>query len=555
MKRPLVFIVAALSAVAGPAPLLSQEPPHAHGAEGHRLGSVDFPNSGAPAAQESFLRGVALLHSFEYTDAAEAFREAQRVDPAFALPFWGEALTNTQLLWGVDDPDAAREALGRLAASPADRLALAGTELERAFGAAVEAFFANGETAARARAFADSLRGLAARDPAPEAAAFASLAIQMALAEGAYPEPERATLREEAIALADRVFRANPDHPGAAHYLIHAYDDPELAPRGLEAARAYASIAPDAEHALHMPSHIFLQVGLWDDTAASNERAWAASRAWVTRRGASGADHDFHSLQWLQYAYLQQGRHAMAAALVDSARAVLAGVDLRESSYPDAVYVVPRLEFALAAETGDWGAWDPPTVPEQSPAASMRERFFTLNARYQRGAGAAMRGEARGADEAARGFREAVTALPAGAPGTGSLEVTAMQLEALAAGARGDHAGMLAGLEATARASDALPPPIGPPSSLPTHELLGEALLDAGRPAEAAAAFERALELRPNRSTALLGLARARGAAGDMAGAVSAYQKLYANWGSADPDLEALPEVRSGAGLICGNDC
>jgi predicted Zn-dependent protease len=130
-----------------------------------------------------------------------------------------------------------------------------------------------------------------------------------------------------------------------------------------------------------------------------------------------------------------------------------------------------------------------------------------------------------------------------------------MQLEALAAGARSDHAGMLAGLEATARASDALPPPIGPPSSLPTHELLGKALLEAGRPAEAAAAFERALELRPNRSTALLGLARARGAAGDMAGAVSAYQELNANWGGADPGLEALPEVRSGAGLICTNDC
>ena len=548
MKRPLVFIVAVLSAVAGPAPLLSQEPPHAHGAEGHRLGSVDFPNSGAPAAQESFLRGVAFLHSFEYTDAAEAFREAQRLDPRFALAFWGEALTNTQLLWGVDDPDAAREALGRLAASPADRLALAGTALERAFGAAVEAFFANGETAARARAFADSLRGLAARDTTPEAAAFASLAIQMALAEGAYPEAERTSLREEAIALADRVFRANPDHPGAAHYLIHAYDNPELAPRGLEAARAYASIAPDAEHALHMPSHIFLQVGLWDDTAASNKRAWAASRAWVARRGASGTDHDFHSLQWLQYAYLQQGRHALAAALVDSARAVLAGVDLGEGSYPDAVYVVARLEFALAAETGDWDAWNPAPVPEPAPGGSVRERFFTLNATYQRGAGAAMRGAASGAEEAARAFRKAVAALPAGAPGARGLEVTAMQLEALAAGARGDHARMLAGLEAAARASDSLPPPIGPPSSLPTHELLGEALLEAGRPAEAAAAYKRALELRPNRSTALLGLARARSAAGDLAGSTSAYRELLVNWEGADPDLEALPEVKIGAG-------
>ena len=546
-------VAAALSVFATPASLRSQEPPHAHGEEGHRLGTVDFPNSGAAAAQEPFRRGIAFLHSFEYPDAAEAVREAQEADPEFALAFWGEALTNTQLLWGVDDPEEARAALGRLAPSPEERLALAGTELERAFGAAVEAFYANDETATRARAFADSLRGLAAREPDPEAAAFASLAIQMALAEGAYPEEERTSLREEAIALADRVFRANPDHPGAAHYLIHAYDDPELAPRGLDAARAYASIAPDAEHALHMPSHIFLQVGLWDDTAASNERAWAASRAWVERREASGADHDFHSLQWLQYAYLQQGRYGMAAALVDSARSVLAGVDLGESSYPDAVHVVPRLEFALAAETGNWEAWHPPVAYETSPEASVRARFFALNAEYQRGAVSAMRGDAAAAEEAARAFRAAAAALPAGAPGAGSLEPVAMQLEALAAGARGDRAGMLTGLEAAARAADALPPPIGPPSTLPTHELLGEALLEAGRAAEAAAAYERALALRPNRSTALLGLARARAAAGDLAGATAAYQDLYANWHAADQDLEALPEVKSGAGEICGN--
>jgi tetratricopeptide (TPR) repeat protein len=546
--RALPLIVAALSVVAAPSALLSQEPSHAHGGEGHRLGTVDFPNSGAPAAQESFLRGIAFLHSFEYTDAAEAFREAQAVDPDFALAFWGEALTNTQLLWGVDDPDAARQALGRLAASPEDRLALAGTEFERAFGAAVEAFFAEDETTTRARAFADSLRGLAARDPAPEAAAFASLAIQMALAEGAYPQAERTSLREEAIALADRVFRANPDHPGAAHYLIHAYDDPELAPRGLEAARAYASIAPDAEHALHMPSHIFLQVGLWDDTASSNERAWAASRAWVARRGASGADHDFHSLQWLQYAYLQQGRHDMAAALVDSARSVLAGVELESGSYPDAVYIVPRLEFALAAETGNWTAWNPPAAPEPASGGSARQRFFALNAMYQRGAGSAMRGDAAAAEEAARAVRQVAEELPDGAPGAGSVELAAMQLEALAAGARGDHEAMLAGLEAAARASDALPPPVGPPSSLPTQELLGNALLEAGRPAEAVVAFERALELRPNRSTTLLGLARARSATGDLAGAAAAYRELHANWHAADPALEALPEVRSEAG-------
>lgn len=543
--RRIRFIVPAALLLGIPAGLRSQEPGHGHGPEAHVLGTVAFPNSGADAAQESFLRGIALLHSFEYPDAVDAFREAQAEDPTFAAAYWGEALTSTQLLWGVDDPENARAALARLGSTAAARLALAGTPLERSFGAAVEAFFADAESTTRARAFADSLRSLAARDPEPEAAAFASLAIQMALAEGAYPREEEVALREEAIALADRVFRAHPDHPGAAHYLIHAYDDPELAPRGLQAARAYASIAPDAEHALHMPSHIFLQVGLWDDTAASNERAWAASRAWVARRGASGADHDFHSLQWLQYAYLQQGRYAMAAALVDSARTVLAGEDLAESAYPDAVYVVPRLEFALAAETGNWEAWDPSEPPATPPGDSDRARFFALNATYQRGAGAAMRGEAAAAEEAARAFRDAEASLPEGSP-PGSVALAARQLEALAAGARGDRVAMLAGLQEAAGVAQALPPPVGPPSMLPTEELLGDALLEAGRPAEAAAAYEKSLALRPNRSAALRGLARARAAAGDEAGAAAAYDELAANWRAADPGLEAGTRGRAG---------
>jgi tetratricopeptide (TPR) repeat protein len=526
-----------------PAALHAQEGAHAHAGEAHRLGTVTFPNSGAAAAQAPFLRGIALLHSFEYPDAAEAFREAQRADPAFALAYWGEALTHSQLLWGVDDAAGAREALTRLAPTPEARLERAGSPRERAYGAAVEALYAEGEVDRRARAFADSLRALAAREHDDhEAAAFASIAIQMALIEGAYPPDARTAMGEEAIALADRVFRANPNHPGAAHYLIHAYDDPVLAPKGLDAARAYASIAPDAEHALHMPSHIFLQIGLWDDTAQSNEKAWAASRAWVERRGGPATELDFHSLQWLQYAYLQQGRYRMAATLVDSARAVLAGTDLSVGSYPDAKHVIARLEFALAAETGRWEDWKPAEVtadtPEADPAMASRARFFARSAAYQRAAGAAMRGDAAVAKAVASAFRED------GDPGSGA-GFAAIQLEALAAGARGDTAAMLAGLAEAAAAEDLLPP-YGPPSSLPSHELLGRALLEGGRPAEAAAAFERALARRPNRSSALVGLARARAAAGDSAGAAAAYGELLANWEDADPDLAPLAEAHSG---------
>jgi tetratricopeptide (TPR) repeat protein len=526
------------------APLRAQEPAHDAQGHAHTLGTVDFPNSGAPAAQEPFLRAIALLHSFEYTDAAEAFREAQAADPDFALAYWGEALTNTQLLWGVDDTTAARAALMRLAPTPKARLARAPTERERAYGAAVEAFFAEAETAVRARAFADSLKSLAARAPDDhEAAAFASIAIQMAAAAGTYGPEERNAAREEAVALADRVFHANPDHPGAAHYLIHGYDDPVLAPRGLEAARAYAEIAPDAEHALHMPSHIFVQVGQWADAARSNERAWAASRAWVAERGVAATELDFHSLEWLQYAYLQLGRHASAAALVDSAHVALAGADLAAVTYPDARYVVPRLEFALAANSGDWAAWPVAPPVEEGASPSVRARAFAMTAVYQRAAGAAKKGDPALAEAAAPRIRKEL----AGTPQSRWADFAAQQLEALAAEARGNHAVAIERLTRAAAAEAELPA-VGPPAYLPTHELLGAALLAAHRPGEAADAFEAALARRPNRSPALLGLARARAALEDETEARNAYRKLMENWVDADPDLPALEEARRGAG-------
>src|SRR5437867_326035 len=406
---------------------------------GTTLGTVVFPNSGSAAAQPAFLRGMALLHSFTYDEAAESFEEAEKIDPSFALPYWFEAFTNSHLLWGEDDPAAARRVLAKLGSTAAARLAKARTDRERNYGAAIEAFYAETTLAVRERAFADSMRHLAARHPRDlEAAAFASLALQMASARGAE--------REEAITLAERVFRGSPNHPGGAHYLIHATDAPTLAARGLAAARAYAKIAADAEHALHMPSHIFVQLGLWDDAVASNERAWIASRAWVKRRGLSGAEADFHDLQWLQYAYLQQGRYAAA----DSAPA---------------------------------------------GAGSLLSRLW------------------------------------------------ARELPAVSALKRGDRTRAIALLREGAAIEDSLAF-YGPPPSLMAHELLGSALLDAGEPSEAVAAYESSLKLTPNRSAALLGLARARAAMADSTGATAIYKKLLTNWHAADEGVPGRAEAQ-----------
>jgi tetratricopeptide (TPR) repeat protein len=378
--RLLISFAAALSFSAS----LPAQERHVHGNTG-ALGSVAFPNSGNPAAQSSFLRGLALLHSFEYEEAAEAFREAQRADPRFAMAFWGEALTYIHPLWGEDDATSARNVLAKLGRSIDARLAKAATSCERAYGAAVEALFADGTLPARLRGFADGMRRVAAAYPNdPEAAAFTSLALMAVGTYGELPSKDRSTVQDDAVTYAERVFKENPQHPGGAHYLIHATDDPARAARGLEAARRYAEIAPAAEHALHMPSHIFVQLGLWRDLIASNESAWAASRAEVAARKLTNADLSFHSLEWLQYGYLQTGRYRASRETIDTARQVLNGVEFSHAPHVDARYAVARLEFQHAAITGEWSGEIcklAPTLPQGG--RSPREQSFEAVAWYQ----------------------------------------------------------------------------------------------------------------------------------------------------------------------------
>jgi len=440
------MVVAALVALVAVRSVRGQHEDHRAAQQGSgalALGTVNFPNSGSAAAQNSFLRGVALLHSFEYTDAAESFREAEAKDSKFPLPFWFEAFTNSHLLWGEDDPSAARSVLARLAPTSVARLALARTDRERAYGSAIEAFYADTTLDVRSHAFADSMRHLAARYPKDlEAAAFASLAVQMADARGAN--------REEAIVLAERVVRDSPNHPGAVHYLIHATDAPAYAARGLAAARAYAKVAPQSEHAQHMPSHIFLQLGLWDEAVASDERAWKASRDWVKRRGASGADLDFHNLQWLQYVYLQQGRYALARSIMDTARAVLAGVDLSAPEHADAQYVIGTLAYQYGAETGDWTPMlGTAVVASNGTPASHRAFMFAMTEQYQRGYIAAAKGDTISGAQVAKRFRDSA---PPNVPTYGA--VGAREMEAAIVMRRGDQDRAIALLQEAATMED-----------------------------------------------------------------------------------------------------
>ena len=504
------------------------------------LSPVRFPSSGAPAAQPAFLRGVTALHNFQYEDAVDAFREAQRIDRDFAMAYWGEAMACNQTLWLNQDADQARAILLRLAPTPEARAAKAKTRREQAYLRAVEILFGNGERAARERAYAAEMRTLARSYPDDaEAQSFFALSLMGLTArspalfrEGGDDQHQHAlvgsAIQQEAAAILQRVLARNPDHPGALHYLIHDYDDPAHARLALPAARAYAKVAPESSHALHMPAHIFLQLGMWDDAAASDEASFRASDAWVKRKGLPIGMRDYHSLSWLLYESLQQGRFQKARETLDLMKpAVQATGEPRFKALLSdmrARYVVETRSFEELANARD---------------------FDTSGELFAIGMSAARRGDPRLVEMAL-----AELARRAGSRETGNrqTDVAVMERElaallALATGRKGDA--VLRMQEAVALDRD-LPPPLGPPRPLkPAPELFGEVLLELGRPGEAAAEFDRALARWPNRSLSLLGRARAAAALGDLESARRHYRRLLANWRNADAGLPELKEARS----------
>ncbi|HVR10980.1 MAG TPA: hypothetical protein VMW75_23255, partial [Thermoanaerobaculia bacterium] len=312
------------------------------------LGEIRFPTSGAPAAQPDFERGVLLLHSFEYDDAAAAFREAERRDPGFAMAYWGEAMTHNHPLWHQQDLAAARAALERLAPTPEARRAKAPSAREKAWLGAVETLYGDGDKASRDGRYAAAMQRLAGDDRDDlEAASFYALALL-----GTCEAGREVPVYMRAAAVAEEVFARNPRHPGAVHYLIHSYDDPVHAPLGLRAARVYARIAPAAAHALHMPSHIFLALGMWDEVAASNEASWAASEERRRRLRLPLEERGYHALSWLAYAYLQQGRLRDARRLL----AEMAADAAASGGSPRTREHLALMQAGYRMESRDWRA-------------------------------------------------------------------------------------------------------------------------------------------------------------------------------------------------------
>jgi tetratricopeptide (TPR) repeat protein len=508
LRRTRTVVSAALAGVLATAPASAQE---------RRLGSIDFPNSGAPAAQHAFIQGVLLLHSFEFEDAATEFRAAQKADPSFALAYWGEAMSYNHPLWQEQDGDAARKALARYAPTPEARATRTPTERERGYLEAVDALYGPGDKTERDRRYMEAMRRLSDAFPDDlEARAFYALSI-LGTRDGVR---DFATYMR-AAAVAQTVFDANPMHPGAAHYLIHSFDDPVHAPLGLKAARAYSKIAPDAAHAQHMTSHIFVALGMWDDVVAANVRARDVQNARLAELGRA-PNVCGHYTSWLHYGWLMQGRPLEAAK---GMQACLERV--RAGARPDEIAYFVDMRARHVLDTQEWDLADrfAADLPEGSSALHAYD-FVTAYAAVKRG----------DRERAARLLAEMTSMRESSGDDQPRARIREMEIQALLDTEDGEGEQAVALLRDAAALEETLPFEFGPPASLePPHELLGEVLLEEGRAADAVAAFRRALELTPGRTLALMGLSIAAGEAGDDDLAADADARLRAVWRSAEP--------------------
>lgn len=509
-------------------------------AEEPSVGTLVFPNSGSAAAQKAFLHGLAQLHNFEYEDAARAFQEAEKIDPDFAMAYWGEAMTKNHPVWMQQDLDAARAALIRLAPTAEGRRAKAKTPRESAYVGSLDVLYGEGTKEDRDRAYSEAMGLLSEKFPEdPDAAAFYALSLL-----GTAHEGRDIPTYMKAAGILEPLFYRYPEHPGIAHYLIHSCDDPVHASLALPAARAYSKIAPDAGHAQHMCSHIFLALGMWDDVVSANETAIAVVRRSREARGLPEAGCGHYPL-WLEYGYLQQGRFRDAERVLAGCAAQIA----RGSTAAHEGHLDPdRSGEGSYAEMWTFrvlagGAAEPPAFPAEIDLG--RFASARLTAAYARGLDAAIRRRPADARAALGAFDDARRAMEKELRDEGKamdvkrLDVMRLELEGavdLGEG-KGDEGFRL--LRQAADLEESLPVPFGPPFvEKPSHELLGEALLSVGRPAEAAKAFERALARAPLRTRSLLGLARAEGRIGETDKSRRTYAALHAIEHRAD----ALPD-------------
>ena len=490
-------LVAALCAAGCSLPLRAQEP-HSHRPP-EKLGTVSFATACAPAVQARFERAVALLHSFTYTASERAFREVAEADRRCAMAHWGIAMSYFHQLWQPPGDPELRQGQAEI-----DKAGLlhAGAGRERQFIAAAAAYYRDSDHLAhtvRAKAYEQAMADVARANPAD---AEAQIFYALALIATAPPADRSHSNQRLAVEILEPLFRESPEHPGVAHYLIHACDSAELAPRGLGAARAYSRIAPSAPHALHMPSHIFTRLGYWDDSIASNRAARIAAH----EQGDRG--EELHSMDYLTYAYLQRGRRADAARVVDELHAMAGGLGPEFKTG----YAATAMPVRLVVEAHEWAAaagLEPPPLSAPHVAALIY---------WARAVAQARAGRPRAADADLDRLETSRQQLESAGNRYWATQVQILGKEVRAwqaqAAGRAEEAVRL--LSEAAGEEDAVEKlPVTPGPVVPAREQLGEMLLELNHAEQALREFQTALAAAPGRRGALRGAAESAARAGD----------------------------------------
>lgn len=523
-----------------------------------KVGTVDFPTSCSAEVQPEFLRGVALLHSFFYSEARRVFTAVADREPACAMAHWGVAMTWFHPLWAPPSED---EIKAGLAAVERAEAAAPPTPRERDYIAAIATLYRAPVDAATDGTLVQSCHGVAVstvrraeyvealdrlRKTYPddrEAAAFYALSVLKP-----NPTPADVPTHLAAAEILEKIWADNRDHPGVVHYLIHAYDYPPLARRGLAAADHFAAIAPWVPHVLHMPSHIYTRLGMWDKSLASNRASAEAARAY-------GAKHhpgktwfeELHALDYLVYAHLQRGEDAEAKAIVEH----IAGIRETEPQTDFAVaYAVGAVPARYALERHAWQ--EAAALPR--PAEQLVERFpfDAAHVEFARAVGQIKLGDNAGARQSLERIRQLGEAStdPRAAYFRQQLEIQQQAVEALLIAAEGRHDEAIASLTAAAERDDLLGKhPVSPGNIYPVRELLGDLLLELERPSEALAAFEHSLTVNPGRLSALGGAGRAAELAGKTELARQHYRQLLAQAGGSE-----RPQVAAARRLLASEE-
>jgi hypothetical protein len=559
----VLFLVAVVGnlAASGPGTFSAPEPGDLRSA-----GRIEFPISGAAELRPEFERGVALLHSFFYEEARRIFTSLAEKDPKCAMAQWGIAMTWWHPIW--TPPTAEEMAAGTAAidrASELIRLRPAGgdcgvTGREAKFIGALSAYYHAADRAAategavgqschgpvgsreRALAYEKEMRELATQYPNDmEAQTFYTLAI---LAVG-YATPNDASLSKqlEAAGILENLRAKNANHPGITHYLIHSYDYPALAERGLSAAQVYASIAPWVPHALHMPSHIFTRLGMWEESVEANRASAEASRAYAkVRQRTATESEELHALDYAVYSYLQEGEDNKAKEIVDfAARVRKTNPEMDFTS----AYALAAIPARYALERNDWPAAAALAIPNVPHWSSFP--FMEALIEYAHALGRAHTGDLDGAQKAIERMRQLCDATKEAKFDyfKNHLELQMKTASAWVTCVRGQPEKAVEVLRMIADAEDILGKhPVSPGALVPVREQLGGLLLELGQAKEAQKEFEAELKIYPGRFRGLLGAAQSAEKAGDKEGARRYYAKLAAQTGKAGDSRRELAHVR-----------